>query len=70
VGIPVGRDRLTVKPLTLPGCAPASAPERLFDGLTCGVYLRNAAQSPVRTDDSTKITPGGQFGGQNAARGR
>jgi hypothetical protein len=48
----MGRDRLTVKPLTLPGCAPASVSECLFDGLT------------VRTDDSTKIIPGGQLGGR------
>jgi hypothetical protein len=52
VAIPMGRDRLTVKSLALPGCAPASASERLFDGLT------------VRTDDSTKIIPGGNSGGR------
>jgi hypothetical protein len=43
----MGRDRLTVKALTLPGCAPASAFECQFDALT------------VRTDDSTKINSGG-----------
>jgi hypothetical protein len=48
----MGRDRLTVKPLPLPGCALASAFECLFDGLT------------VRTDDFTKIIPGGNSGAE------
>jgi hypothetical protein len=48
----MGQDRLTVKPLPLPGCALASAFECLFDGLT------------ARTDDFTKIIPGGNSGGR------
>jgi hypothetical protein len=51
VAIPMGRDRLTVKPLTPPDCAPASAFECLFDSLT------------ARTEDFTKIIPGGNSGG-------
>jgi len=47
----MGWEGLTVKPLTLPDCAPASTFECLFDSLT------------ARTDDSTKIIPGGNSGG-------
>ena len=54
----MGRDRLTVKPLPLPGCALASAFECLFDGLT------------VRTDDFTKIIPGGRMPPAGASGGQ
>jgi len=56
--ISMGRDGRAVKPLTLPGCAPAFAPECQFDGLT------------VRTDDSTKIIPGGRMAPVGASGGQ
>jgi len=52
VGIPVSRNGRSVKPLTLPGRAPASTFESLLNGLS------------VWMDDFAKIFPGGNSGGR------